>query len=123
MPKNAAQIKDIPDDFQPAPLGLRKNVIDRILKIIPNADFSDPTWGNYESDEFSIEFNMGGAEICEGFMLHVRGGGNAPLLIDFLLKEMDLRAFDCSTGDFFKLDEAKVAYQDWQEFRDKNIEH
>jgi hypothetical protein len=121
LPDSAVSIEDIPTDFQPSALGPRVNVIASILKTIPDVDFSDPSWGMLRREDFSIEFNMGGEEICHGFMLHVRGGGDAAGLIDRLLQSLGLRGLDCQTGDFFKTDAAAASFSDWQQYRDKVV--
>jgi hypothetical protein len=121
LPDSAVCIDDIPNDFQPSALGPRASVIASILKAIPDVDFSDPSWGILRRDAFSIEFNMGGEVICNGFMLHVRGGGDAAGLIDQLLKNLGLRGLDCQTGDFFKTDTTDASFSDWQQFRDKVV--
>lgn len=118
LPEGAVTVDEIPDDFQPAPLGPRSQVIDDILRVVPDVDFTDPTWGMLERPTFSIEFNMGSEEVCEGFMLHVRGGGDAILLIDGLLRALGLRGLDCQSGDFFSLDAAGETFEGWQQFRD-----
>lgn len=121
LPESAVSIDDIPEDFQPSSLGTRVDVIASILKAIPDVDFSDLSWGMLRREDFSIEINMGGEEICEGFMLHVRGGGDAMRLIDQLLKSLSLRGFDCQTGELFTTDIANSSFSAWQEFRDNVV--
>lgn len=122
MPKDAKSVDDISDDFQPEPLGPRKELIERILKILPDVDFEDPSWGILRREGVSIEFNMGREEICDGFMLHVRSGGDTVNLIHYLLESLKLKAFDCSEGDFFRIDTAGESYQNWKKFRDRVID-
>jgi len=55
-------------------------------------------------------------------MLHVRSGGDTVNLIHHLLTELELRAFDCSEGDFFKIDTASTSYMNWKRFRDQVID-
>src|SRR5688572_25868802 len=95
LPSSAKTIDEIPDDFRPASLGPRSQVIAEILAVVPDVDFSDPSWGLLNRATFSIEFNMGSKDVCEGFMLHVRGGAGAMLLIDQVLKALGLRGIDC----------------------------
>lgn len=121
LPDSAVSISDIPEDFQPPSLGSRAGVIASILKAIPDVDFSDPSWGMLRRKGFSIEFNMGGEEICDGIMLHVRGGGDSMHLIDQLLKSLNLRGVDCQTGDLFTTDIASSSFSAWQEFRDNVV--
>lgn len=122
LPADAKTVADIPDDYQPSPLGPRSEVIARIQQILPNADFKDPTWGNLDGGDFSIEFNMGADEICDGFMLHVRGGGNAMATVARLLEHLKLRGIDCQTGDFFACEAAEASFGEWQAFRDRAIQ-
>jgi hypothetical protein len=71
--------------------------------------------------DFSMEFNIGEDEICEDFMLHVRGGGAAVEAIDQLLARLQLRAIDCQTGEFFSVEAAEESFGEWQRYRDKAI--
>src|SRR4051794_19319515 len=59
------------------PLGPAADVRQRISALLPGIDWSDPTWGIYDGDGFSIEFNVGADDPIANMMLHVRGGGNA----------------------------------------------
>jgi len=45
FPKDAKAIDDIEDDFQPAPIGTRLKFITLIKEVVPDATFSDPSWG------------------------------------------------------------------------------
>jgi hypothetical protein len=77
LPESATCVDEIPDDFRPSPRGPRSEVISEIRRVIPAVDFTDPSWGILDRPTFSIEFNMGSEDVCGGFMLHVRGGGDA----------------------------------------------
>lgn len=77
LPRDAATVADIPQDFKPAPIGKRADVIARIKEVVPSTDFSDPSWGQIEGEDWSIEVNIGKNETCSGFALHVRGGDEA----------------------------------------------
>ena len=59
-------------------------------------------------------------EISKPFC-RVRGGGGAVAVIDYLLKELGLRAFDCQTGDFFTAASAEGSFAEWRAFRDRVI--
>ena len=110
----------MPVHFAPEPLGPRAKLIARIQEVFPTADFSDPSWGNCRTADWSIEFNMGDAEICNGFALHVRGGGDAPVAVARLLDHLGLQAFDtASATGIFDSDAAKASFESWQAYRDK----
>lgn len=121
LPRNVQSIADVPNDYQPSPLGPRDAVISRIREVLPDVNFSDPTWGVLDGPDFSIEFNMGSEEICDGFMLHVRGGGPAMEIVARLLQHLHLRGIDCQSGDFFSLEAAQASFGQWQAYRDRVI--
>jgi hypothetical protein len=121
LPADAASLADIPNDYRPEPLGPLQEVIKRVQEVFPAADFSDPSWGLLRNEEFSIEFNMGRHEICNGFMLHVRGGGGVALAVERLLRHLNLRGIDCQIGEFFSLEAAEASFKQWREFRDRVV--
>jgi len=89
-------LNEIPEEFQPQSIGKRSDLIEKIKSIEPTTDFSDPSWGNLENENFSIEFNMGHEEQCMGFAMHVRGKENALRCIRNLLTKLNLKATDGS---------------------------
>ena len=119
LPIEAQSVAEIPDDFRPGTIGQRGEIIDAILGVFPEADFSEPSWGTIDQDGFSIEINLGAAEQVSSFALHVRGGGNAPDAIESLLKALRMRALDGHTGEIFSLDAAKKSFREWQGYRDE----
>jgi hypothetical protein len=121
LPPDVKSVSEIANDYQPGPLGKRDEVVARIQQILPEATFTDPSWGLLNHSDFSIEFNMGNKVICDGFMLHVRGGGNAIATIGRLLQHLKLRAIDCQTGDFFSADPAQNSFNRWQAYRDRVV--
>jgi hypothetical protein len=122
LPPGVRNTSEIPDDFHPQPLGRRDDIIARIREIFPTADFTDPSWGRCETAHWSIEFNMGETEICSGFALHVRGGGDAAAAIARLLDHLGLPALDTAseTGIFDKA-AAEAGFLRWQAYRDQVI--
>lgn len=121
FPAEAKTVAEIPDDFQPCSVGPRTDLISRIREIVPRADFTNPDWGVFEGDGFSIEFQMGEAEHCRSMTLLVRGGGNPAPLVAALLDRLQLRGIDCQTGEFFDLEAARASYDSWQRYRDQVI--
>ena len=121
IPGDIGSLDDIPNDFRPRPLGLRSEVIARIKQTLPQADFSNPSWGVLDQPGFSIEFSMGSADVCDGFTLHVRGGGVAVATIARLLDHLKLRGIDLQIPDFFSPEAAEASFRDWQAYRDRVI--
>ena len=118
LPENARSISEIHDDFRPGIIGERGRIIEAILRVVPEADFSEPSWGLIEREGFSIEVNLGQDEQVSSFAFHVRGGGKAVELIDALLNSLGMRAIDSSTGDIFSIDAATRSFREWQAYRD-----
>jgi|SRR5712664_2480760 len=63
LPRDARTVRDIPDHFQPSPLGARSALIQQIRGIAPTADFTDPAWGRLDTPTFSVEFSLGSEEL------------------------------------------------------------
>jgi hypothetical protein len=91
--------------------------------LLPGIDWSDTTWGIYEGNGFSIEFNVGRDDPIGIMMLHVRGGGDAIAAIVTLARPVGWSALDCSTSKFLDLDNpSQAGWEVFQAFRDKVIE-
>lgn len=123
LPPGISSTDEIPDDFSPQPIGRRNKIQQAILAAVPTADFSDPAWGNFEGDGFSIEINLGDEEVLGSFALHVRGSGDAPRVIQRILDSVNLRALDTSSpSGLFSLEESSEAFQRWQTYREQTVQ-
>lgn len=108
------------DDSDFNPLGPADEVRDKLSSHLPAIDWSDPAWGIFEGDGFSIEFNVGEDDPIQSMMLHVRGGGDAISAIMSFVRPLGWSALDCSTGEF--LDPNSPSQEGWegfQAYRDK----
>lgn len=104
-------------------LGAAGAVRQRLSGLLPGIDWSDTTWGIYEGDGFSIEFNVGNDDPIGSMMLHVRGGGNAIAAIVTFARPLGWSALDCSTSEFLDLDRpSQAGWEEFQAFRDKVID-
>ncbi len=121
FPAAAKKVADIPNDFRPRSLGMRADLIAQIREVVPTADFSNPDWGLFEWDGFSIEFQMGEGEECRSITFLIRGGGNPTSLIAALLDRLQLRGIDCQAGEFFNVDAARASFGSWQRYRDQIV--
>jgi len=124
FPPDAVTVADLSGrDFKPGPLGPRNDLIARIREILPEADFKNPSWGVLDSEDFSIEFNMGRKETCDMISLYVRGGGHtAMVIVAKLLQHLKLRGIDCQTSEFFRYDAAEESFRKWQKYRDQVVQ-
>jgi hypothetical protein len=108
-------------DFDP--LGPAVEVRQRISALLSGVDWSDRTWGIFEGDGFSIEFNVGKDDPIAHMMLHVRGGGDAIEAITRFALPLGWSALDCSTSEFLDLtDPSPAGWEGFQAYRDKIVE-
>lgn len=123
-PAGASTLEEVgPEEADIEPLGSRQEVHNAILAVFPNADLSDPAWGVFDGDGYSIEFNMGSDNTVGGMMLHVRGGDDAIPAIKALCDHTGWRAYDIGTGEFMGFDAAsEESRRRWQEYRDRVVE-
>jgi hypothetical protein len=121
FPAKAQRVADIPEDFRPTPLGRRADLITQIREVAPTTDFSNPEWGVFEGDGFSIEFQMGEKETCQSIMLLVRGGGSPIPAVGALLDRLAVRGIDCQTSEFFDIEAARASFGSWQRYRDQIV--
>jgi hypothetical protein len=120
IPRDAKSLEDVPADFEPAPLGKRSHIIEKIQRAIPEADFSDPAWGRIEGDDWSIEINMRKEEDCTGFTFHVRGTELALGVVEAILNSLHLRGIDPQARDFFVAGaRATASFHRWRAYRDQ----
>lgn len=110
-------LEQIPDNFEPKPLGDRSELIEKIKIAEPTVNFTDPSWGILENEFFSIEFNMGDSELSQGFVMHVRGNELAIPCIGNILDSLKLRATDGSTSNFFDVIKSQKDLKKWIAYR------
>lgn len=83
LPDDVTSAQQIPADHTPVPLGRRHDVLAAVAEAVPDADLSDPAWGELSSTTWSIELNIGSEDPVDSVMLHIRGSGDdvlAPVL-------------------------------------------
>jgi hypothetical protein len=115
-------VSEMPSDVQGLELGSRAAVHAAISEVFPEADFSNPTWGQFHGAFGSVEFNNGGEEPLMGFMMHVRAGPEIVAQIIDLCRRQGWSALDCSTGEMLEQSEdPEGSLKAWSTFRDKAI--
>lgn len=121
IPEGLTNLDDWPEDYEMKPLGRRDDIISIIKEVIPEVDFSNPSWGVYEGDVFRIEFSIGDEELCDCIALHILGEGEPVPIINQILSRLNCRALDCSAGGIYDPEKAMQSFKDFQEYRDKVI--
>ena len=119
LPAGTRRVIDIPDDYQPEPLGTREAVIEKITRAVPDVDFSDPTWGKLVRDDFSIEINMTDDDIVRGMTLHVRGSAAAVYAVTKVIDAVGGRGLDSWTGEVFDPATGVHSLRRWQAYVDE----
>ena len=120
IPPSVKSVSEMPDDFEPRPLGRRADIIARIREIVPSADFTSPSWGQIDGPDFSIEVSMGNLEQVESFAFHVRGGDLAAIVVADILRHLGYRALDPSSpsGIFEPDGDPAAGLRRWRDHRD-----
>jgi hypothetical protein len=98
LPSGLRSLDDIPQGYEPPPLGPREEIVSRIRGRVPGVEFIDSAWGRLEGDGFSIEFNLDGDDQATSLMLHVRGAAAAIRIVREVSEALGCPAIDCSEG-------------------------
>ncbi len=113
-------LAEMPDDWRGAILGPLAEVRRKISECLPEVDWSDPSWGRYEGDGFSYEFNIGDEEPCDGLMVHVRGGGGAVPPLLRLAERWGWYLLDISQSEWIHhCSGVETGWRDFQAYRDR----
>jgi hypothetical protein len=119
IPAAITCVDDIPEGFEPSPIGSRAAVLAVIRDVAPFADFSDPAWVRIDFADVAVEVNLGDNEVLTSFAFHVRGGDEAVGLIADVLDRLGLRAFDAgSDSGIFDASTATASLQKWRAYRE-----
>ena len=119
LPASALCMADIPDDFEPLPLGPRHEVGSVILSIFPDADATDPTWLTLQKPGYTISFGTGTEDVVTGLTLHVRGDESVIAPIAQLIDRLGARGIDSFTGEFFDPLTARESIRRWRSYVDE----
>ena len=119
LPPGVRNLDDLGENFDSKLESLNKVRI-MVTEAIPEVDFSDPSWGSLESDDYSIEFSIGDEDPCTSMMLHVRGTEAALQPIQTICTTTGWHAFDCSDGELINWDDNPgKGLLAWRAYRDK----
>lgn len=100
LPADVTSVHEIPTDYTPDPLGRRDDIRAAVTQTCPEADLSDPAWGELSGPTWSVELNIGSEDPVDSIMLHIRGSGGDVLTDVFRLAEaLRCKMLDCANGD------------------------
>ncbi|MEU8181705.1 hypothetical protein AB0B85_11195 [Micromonospora sp. NPDC049044] len=118
-PPHTGSVDQLPQDFDPPPLGTGPEIRRRLRENFPDLDLADPAWGLLGGPTWSIEFNIGSDDPVDSIMLHVRGGDDVLPVVARVVAVTGGRALDISTGVFLTDDCARSAgWHGFQQYRD-----
>ncbi|MHB9861114.1 hypothetical protein [Streptomyces sp. YIM S03343] len=121
LPDDITSVQEIPDDYMPEPFGRRDDVLVTVAQAVPQADLSDPAWGELLGPTWSMELNIGEDDPVDSIMLHVRGSGDDVLAPVFRLAEaLRCKVIDCAEGDLITPGQTS-GWHAFQQFRDRVI--
>jgi hypothetical protein len=117
-------VSQMPKSWRCAGMGSLDDVRAKISECLPKVDWSDKSWGLYDGEGFSYEFNIGRHDPGNGFMIHVRGGGDAITPLLQLASRWDWYLLDCSQGEWLHhCSEPKTGWSGFQAYRDRVLSH
>ena len=123
LPQPYASVEMVPENEQPLPLGTRAKVHAAVSEHFPGTDWTDPSWGSFDSPFGSIEFNLGSNDLADGMMLHVRASEEIVAAIIALCRTQNWSALDCGSGEFLEqADDPAFRLQQWRAFCDRVID-
>lgn len=124
-PPHTRSVDQLPQDFDPPPLGTGPDIRRCLRENFPDLDLADPAWGQMVGPTWSIEFNIGSDDPVDSIMLHVRGGGDDVLaVVARIVAATGGRALDISTGEFLTGDATQTAgWLGFQQYRDQIFRH
>ena len=114
-----ACVEDIPQDYQPEPIGPRAQVEQCISHLYPAADFSDPPHGRLSTEAGSVEFFFGEDDPVKSVVLSIRGGDDLVAVVHAVAEVLGCRAYDCSSGDFLVPGQPATGFAEWRAYRDQ----
>ncbi|KNY25862.1 hypothetical protein [Pseudobacteroides cellulosolvens] len=96
VPDEVRTLSELPKDYSPPPLGTLNDILEMLKELLPDVDFSNPSWGILGTEKGSIEFSIGDKDPVESIVLYIRG--EVIDIICKLCKETSWQAFDSLTG-------------------------
>lgn len=115
-------VEEIPQDEKCEPLGSQATVRALVSQYFPGTDWTEPSWGIFDSPHGSIEFNMGKDEPSGGFMMHVRASPEIIGPMIEMCRAFKWQALDCSSGAFLeKSPNPETGLEQWTEYRNQII--
>ncbi|MCX5381902.1 hypothetical protein [Streptomyces sp. NBC_00083] len=119
LPEGFTSVQELPDSFTPPALGTRHDVLAALGEAVPEADLSDPAWGEIEGPTWSMDLNIGEGEPVDTAMLHIYGSGDDVLVLVLrIARALRCKALDISTGRLLSGPDV-AGWHTFQAYRDR----
>jgi len=120
IPLGARCVDDIPEDFEPGPIGRRHEILEVIRSVVPEIRFDSPDLGRIEVEGTAIEVSIRLDDPVHGFSFHVFGSDCGQFVVAEILDRLGLRAFAPGTeSGIFELDRTTESFARWSRSRDR----
>jgi hypothetical protein len=95
LPPDVDDARDIPDDFEPGPIGSWEEVVAALVAAAP-IQWDGPQWGRIEGESYSIEISLRPEDPVMGFAFFARGTDlrGVDLIVADVLTALGIRALD-----------------------------
>jgi hypothetical protein len=114
------KVEYMDENFPPQLLGGRNEVLALFKELFPEADFTDPSWGILDNENYSIEFNIPNEDSLESITLHIRGDELVVKAVEKICQRTGWRAIDSGSGDFIDFSNSpETGFKEWQNFKNQ----
>lgn len=114
-------VADIPEDFEPLPLGSLVGVRQKLTAALVGLKFDQTGWGVFEHEGGSIEVPLGDSDPVIGLTLFVRGTEATIPHFERVMAALGCRGIDCQSGEFYQRENASQSFAGWAAYRDQVI--
>ena len=109
IPAHARTVADIPDDFEPRSIGSRAELIAKIIEAAPNATFKTLSYGEIESEDFSMDIWLGDENEVTCVTFNIYGNArNALPIVAKILQRCGQRALWPGEDGIFDPNELRI---------------
>jgi hypothetical protein len=99
-PAGAGRLEELPDWFEPRPIGQADEMIELIRGVAPGVETDDPSWLRMIDEDYEIEIALGkGAQVHDLTFYIRRGGGAVVPIILGVCGALGVTPYETESGD------------------------
>lgn len=96
--RGAWSLEDLPEPFNPPPIGEQSAVIEKVRDVAPHVEVVDPSWLRLTGPDHSIEVSLGKAAQVRDVTFFIHDGEGAVRVVRSVCRSLALTAYDTETG-------------------------